>query len=486
MTSRPLPTSTPGAQGVAASGIAAFLDALEQHPAIEPHSLMLIRHGSVIAQGWWAPFTPAGLHHVYSVSKTFTITALGFAIAEGHLSLDDRVIGHFPEFSRDITTPRSRALRIRDLAAMASGHTQEMRAAAFETDPTEPVRGFLLHEPEEDPGSVFAYNQPCTYTIAAIIQRRTGQSLVEYLRPRLFDPLGIDRVAWQEYPAGRAIGFSGLHVPTDAIAKLGLLYLQDGRWQGAQLLPEGWAAEVRQLRVPTPQQDNIDWRQGYGFQVWQARHGYRGDGAFGQFCVILPEQDMVIATTAATYDMQAILDAAWEHLLPAVDAASTGESAAAASPEDVAIAARLERLALPALIGTGSPADADGWAGSFYLIGAEAAHLRTIAIVHSDDGAWRLELSDGSARTLSLPIAGSGWTAAGGVDGLPPVSATGGWTDAETLRVDISFVETPHRLALTVLRESRRAIARWLTEPLVDPSDGGIFALKAPDGLVST
>src|SRR4051812_20971128 len=303
----PLPTASPSSQGVDARGIEKFLDALEDDPRIEPHSMMLLRHGSVIASGWWAPFTPDRLHLLYSLSKTFTASALGFAVDEGLIGLDDVAVEAFPEFADEITTPRARAIRVRHLAAMASGHTQEMLGPAVETDPQEPIRGFFLHEPERDPGTVFAYNQPCTYTVAAMIQRAAGTDLVDYLRPRLFDPLGMPPVSWQAYPAGRNLGFSGLFGTTQSVVKLGQLYLDGGRWEGEQLLPEGWTEQVSTRWVDTTNEANPDWGCGYGFQVWIARHGYRGDGAFGQFCVILPEQDAVLATTASTDAMQAIL-----------------------------------------------------------------------------------------------------------------------------------------------------------------------------------
>ena len=137
---------------------------------------------------------------------------------------------------------------------------------------------------------MFAYNQPCTYSLAAIIQRVTGQTLTQYLRTRLFDPLGIGQVGWQQYPDGRDIGYSGLHATTDAIARLGLLYLQRGVWNGARLLSEEWVAEATRLQIESPNEPNPDWRQGYGFQFWMARHGYRGDGAHGQFALYFPNK----------------------------------------------------------------------------------------------------------------------------------------------------------------------------------------------------
>src|ERR1700760_3615362 len=311
-----LPRSSPADQDVDPAAILAFLDAVESRPDIEMHSLMVIRHGHVVAEGWWAPYSAGRPQLLYSLSKSFTSTAAAFAQAEGLLDLDDTVISHFAEFAGDITDPRSRSMKVRHVASMASGHTREMLPEAMARDPEEPVRGFLLSPPDRDPGTVFAYSQPCTYTLASIVQRNAGMPLTRYLRPRLLDPLGIGHVGWQTFPPGREQGFSGLHARTEDIAKLGLLYLQEGRWEGAQLIPAKWVAEATSQQVANPAEPNPDWRQGYGFQFWMSRHGYRGDGAVGQFCVILPDQDTVVASTAATWDMQAVLDAYWEHLLP--------------------------------------------------------------------------------------------------------------------------------------------------------------------------
>src|SRR6202161_4182799 len=317
-----LPRSDAADQGVDPAAILRFLDALDERPDIEMHSLMVVRHGRVVAEGWWAPYSAGRPQLLYSLSKSFTSTAAAFAQAEGLFDLDDTVISHFAEFEADITDPRSRSMKVRHVASMAAGHTREVLGAALERDPKEPVRGFLLIPPDRDPGTVFAYSQPCTYTLASIIQRNAGMPLTEYLRPRLFDPLGIGPVSWATFPPGREQGFSGLHARTEDIAKLGQLYLQRGRWDGVQLIPEQWVAEATSRQVANPDEPVPDWRQGYGFQFWMSRHGYRGDGAFGQFCVILPEHDAVIVTTACTLDMQAMLDAMWEHLLPGLGTAA--------------------------------------------------------------------------------------------------------------------------------------------------------------------
>ena len=255
-----LPRSAPRDQGVDARGVAALLDALEAAPGIEPHSLMVLRHGHVVAEGWWHPYAADGVQLLYSLSKSFTSTALGFAVAEGLVSLDDTVLSHFPELDADVVDPRSRGMLVRHVAAMASGHLTETHERARETDPDDLVRGFLQIPPDRDPGTVFAYNQPCTYTVGAIVAARSGQSLSEYLRPRLLDPLGIGPIAWQRDSSGRELGYSGLHATTDAIARLGQLYLQGGDWDGVRLLPAEWVEQATRSHVDNAETNTApDW-----------------------------------------------------------------------------------------------------------------------------------------------------------------------------------------------------------------------------------
>ena len=218
MTTAPLPRSRPADVQVASTGIDAFLDAVETAPDIELHSLMVLRHGHVLAEGWWAPYRPDGLHLLYSLSKSVTATALGLAVAEGLLDLDDTVVSHLPELAGVATHPWSRSMRLRHLAAMATGHHEDTLDRAVQLDPAEPLRGFLALPPDSEPGSVFAYNNGATYTLGAVLQRVTGQTLTAYLTPRLLEPLGVSASAWHEHPPGRELGFSGLHLTTESIA----------------------------------------------------------------------------------------------------------------------------------------------------------------------------------------------------------------------------------------------------------------------------
>ncbi|MFE4753159.1 serine hydrolase domain-containing protein [Streptomyces mirabilis] len=481
MSARPLPASTPAAQGVDAAGIHAFLDAVEAAPDIEPHSLMILRHGHLVASGWWAPYTPDRRHLLYSLSKSFTSTAAGFAVAEGLLRLDDPVISYFPEFEADITDPRSRAMLVRHVASMASGHLEETYATSIRRDRDEIVRGFLLFPPDRDPGTVFAYNQPCTYTLAAIIQRVSGQSLTEYLRPRLFDPLGIGETAWLQRPPGRDLGFSGLHATTDAIARLGQFYLQDGVWEGRRLLPSSWVAEATRAHISTAdgtQEGALsDWQQGYGYQFWRSRHGhgYRGDGAYGQYCLVLPEHDAVIATTAATEDMQGLLNLVWRHLLPAFGAEPLPGAA------DEGVRRRLAELALPPVEASPEPpARGDDWKSVVFAPeDGECPQQRTLTGVtvsaDADGKGWGVSLAEDD-ELIELRLGATGWTVA--VDG-PPTAVSGGWTDQDTLRLDVLFLETPHRLTVTCSLPDGTFTVRWHTTPI---HGGRLRSLRAPVG----
>ena len=381
-----LPRSAAADQHVDPAAVLRFVDAVEADPAIELHSLMVVRHGHVVAEGWWAPHTPERTRLLYSLSKSFTSTALGLALEEGRVGLDDTVVSHVPELDAEITDPRSRSVTLGHLASMASGHNRDMMREAITHDPQEPVRGFLLVPPDTEPGTVFAYSQPCTYTVAAILQRVTGLRLTEYLRPRLFDPLGIGEVGWLTWPPGRELGFSGLFARTEDVAKLGQLYLQGGRWGEDQLLGERYVEQATSRQIDTPNQDNVDWRQGYGFQFWMSRHGYRGDGAFGQFCVVLPAHDAVVAITAGTEAMQAVLDNLWQHLLPGL---GTGSTDAAAQQE---LDRRLDSLSLPPVVAKPSPprcgTGPSGRSRRARRRGAPAAPLTSIALRNAAHG-WK-------------------------------------------------------------------------------------------------
>lgn len=449
--------TTPSARDIDARGVLAFVDALESTPGVEPHSLMLLRHGQVVAQGWWQPYAADRVHLLYSLSKSFTAAAVGIAVREGLIDLDATALSYFPELDAEITDERSRRIRVRHLLAMASGHREETLDRARAADPTNTVRGFLLTPPDEEPGSVFAYNQPCTYTLASIVRRVSGGSLVEYLRPRLLDPLGIDDLAWRRDETGAELGFSGCYAPTSAIAALGQLYLQRGVWDGERILDEDWVAAATTTQVENPGEENPDWSKGYGFQFWMARHGFRGDGAYGQFCVVLPEQDVVLAITGQSLDMQAVLDAAWHHLLPAVDGPSDDDA-------DSALEARLASLGLPAVRGGSLPEHVAGRA----LRVLPGAALDAVGFDRGTHG-FRLTVSDDGA-SASVPVGEGEWAVEGALAASAATQPDG------AVLVALRFVETPHLLWLRVDLAAGTVDTTWETEPLHD----GALTLHRP------
>ncbi|ROQ07608.1 MULTISPECIES: serine hydrolase [unclassified Curtobacterium] len=448
-TTKTFPRTTPSALDIDARGVLAFVDALESTPGVEPHSLMLLRHGQVAAEGWWQPYAADRVHLLYSLSKSFTAAAVGIAVREGLIDLDATALSYFPELDDEITDERSRRIRVRHLLAMASGHREDAIDRARELDRMDVVRGFLLLPPDEEPGSLFTYNQPCTYTLAAIVRRVSGGSLVDYLRPRLLDPLGIDDLAWRRDESGGELGFSGCYTTTSAVAALGQLYLQRGVWEGERILDEDWVAAATRKQIDNLDEENPDWSQGYGFQFWMARHGFRGDGAYGQFCVVLPEQDVVLAITGQSLDMQAVLDAAWQHLLPAVDRpADTGA--------DTALEARLASLGLPPVSGGPLPEHVAGRA----LRVLPGAALDAVGF---DRGAHGIRLSvSADGASASVPVGEGEWAVEGALAASAATQSDG------TVLVALRFVETPHLLHLRVDLDAGTVGTKWETEPLHD------------------
>lgn len=312
----PLPRSTPEEQGISSPAISKFVEAADKN-INTLHSFMIVRHGHVISEGWWKPESADKQHILNSVSKSFNATAVGLAIQDGKLKLDDPVLKFFPEDAPENPSENLKAMTVRDLLTMTCGHETE---AKREGGPS--VKQFLAQPVPFKPGTHFQYNTMGSYTLSAIVKKVTGKTSLEYLKPRLFDPLGIEDPKWDSSPEGNSLGGYGLFLRTEDIAKFGQLYLQKGKWEGKQLISEEWVKQATSKQVPNDKESHAgigaDWKEGYGFQFWQCRHNaYRGDGAGGQFVVVMPEQDMVVAITASTGNMQGELDVIWENLLPA-------------------------------------------------------------------------------------------------------------------------------------------------------------------------
>jgi CubicO group peptidase (beta-lactamase class C family) len=443
MTDNTLPRSAPEAQGIPSAAVLAFLDTIASNN-LELHSLMLLRHGHVVAEGWWHPYAADIPHMLFSLTKSFTSTACGFAVTEGRLTVDDPVVSFFPDLLPKRVSKNLAAMRVRDLLTMTTGHAVE---PAPDRDKGDWTRAFLAAPVKYKPGTHFLYNSQASNVISAIIQRLTGERLVDYLRPRLFEPLGIPAPEWEMTPDGICTGGWGLFLRTEDIARFGQTLLQGGMWQGRQVIPAGWVAEATARQVPNGTDPMSDWAQGYGYQYWRCRHNaFRGDGAFGQYCIVMPEQDMVMAMTSGAGNMQAVLDAVWEHILPAAE-----DGARPADPwAGGQLRERLAGLILAAPSGLPKPPLAAQVSGRCYVLPDNTDGLHALAFDFSDPQPV-LTLED---ATKAYPVTvGEGEWVRGMAPALRgmviPVAAAGAWTAADTFLVQLRYYGTPFSRTLT-------------------------------------
>jgi CubicO group peptidase (beta-lactamase class C family) len=454
---RSLPRSTPEAQGVSSEAIIAFLDAVASSKH-EFHSFMFLRHGKVIAEGWWDPYAPDLKHTMYSTSKSFTSTAVGFAVSEGLLRLDDKVVSFFPKDLPDTVSPNLAALTVRNVLTMTTG--QDPDPTGIVTSDSNWVRSFLATPIVHQPGSRFLYNTLGTYTLSAIVTKVTGQKVLDYLTPRLFRPLGITGVDWEVDPQGRNTGGWGLRIRTEDMAKFGQLYLQHGTWNGRQVLPPSWAAQattasiLQAPEVPDSIRQTSDWLQGYGYQFWRCRHNaFRADGAFGQFIIVMPDQDAVVAITSESADMQGEANLVWDHLLPGMQQGPLPANDAAQKR----LRDRLAALALPIPRSAATPSPDVAVAGATYAIAPNALGIDSLSFdcaadpcsltMTADSGTYSFAFGNGAWRYGETTRRGPYLVAArSAYVGLPPlrVAAAYAWDDARTLRLVLRYIESPH------------------------------------------
>jgi CubicO group peptidase (beta-lactamase class C family) len=429
----------------------------------EPHGVVVIRHGHVVASGSWQPWPRDGIRLVYSVSKTFLAIAAAFAEAEGHLRREERLVDVFPEAAA-AAGPRAARITVEDCLRMSTGHHTDT-LDSFAGRGEESLTAFLASEPEDEPGSWFVYHNGASRVLALAVQRRTGSRLVDYLRPRLLDPLGVAEAVWTTW-AGTDLGFSGLHVSTDTVARLGLLLLQDGVWEGRRLLPDGWVATASSALADTSHHpDPPDWKAGYGYQMWRNRgEGFRADGAYGQFALVLPGHDLVVAVTSCTETTHEVLDAVWEELLPHLT-----DAPLPADPDARArLAAALDTAAAPAVASrTDAPATDAPWTFE-HAPTPEHPALRSVVVRPAGDG-WVLEVDDG--ERLSIACGDGSWPDAGAA----PWVASGGWVSPGVFEATVVALETPHSLLLRCAQGS--VTARWRGAPLHGPA---LAWLRAP------
>ncbi|WP_068784725.1 serine hydrolase domain-containing protein [Paenibacillus phocaensis] len=256
----------------------------------------------------------------HSVSKSFTCIAIGMAIHEGKLSLSTKLGDVFPEYKalpRDECTHFAEEITLLHLLTMSSGHdtgplSYEERAHLTERDW---VKHYMSLPLDHAPGARFIYSSGDTFMLSAVLQAATGETVRDYLMPRLFEPLDMQDIQWDTCPLGRTLGCTGLYISTEELSRFGQFLLQQGAWNGQQLVPANWISFVTSKKMDTA--GSADWNQGYGAQFWRCTHdAFRADGMYGQFCIVIPHHQAVIAVNSHEERMQEILDVIWSEIYP--------------------------------------------------------------------------------------------------------------------------------------------------------------------------
>ncbi|WP_298832547.1 serine hydrolase [uncultured Planococcus sp.] len=290
-----------------------FLNATEEIKS-HLHSFILLKDGAVIAEGYHYPYEPEQVRLLHSGSKTFTAVAVGIATGEKRLTLEDKVIDFFPEYKDVEMDAKFPLMTVKHLLEMATGHSGDSLFTI--ADKENWIEAFIKAPLKNEPGTEFLYDSGATFMLSAIISKATGMSLEEYLKPRLFEPLEITDYEWDSKD-GVTTGGWGLMIKPEDFAKLGMLFLNKGEFNGKRILDESWIELASSEQVAT---SNIeireDWAQGYGFQMWRgSENTYRADGAFGQFCVIAPDKNLVAVMTCEDADSQELLSAFYGNIV---------------------------------------------------------------------------------------------------------------------------------------------------------------------------
>lgn len=443
------PRSSPAAQGMSSRSIGALLDWFEDR-AVEGHSIMVVRHGHVVAEGWWTPYSADRPTLLYSVTKSFTSIAVGLVISDGLLALDDRVVDVLPGHVPGDVSEQGRRITVHHLLSMTAGHGTDSLAEAWEREPRDLVNGFLRVPFPEVEGSRFEYDNATTFLLARMVERVSGRDLRELLDERLFRPMGVDHAEWDRVASGKAFGFHGLHLTTEAVAAFGELLLRGGRWGDRQLVPREWVdlATRPHSGIPPVEDDSA---RGYGYQFWIAEHGFYANGAFGQHCVVIPSLDLVVVVTSHSPRPSATPEAVWNCLAPGIDHPGSAR-------DDEVLADRLRRLSFPPVAGSAAP----GRCGKATVVAATDPALpagSTVLVEPADDG-WRLHF-----ESIGKVEAGHGeWRESSPLG--RPVVASGAW-QGDTFVAELFVITTPHRVRLVV--DGDKATATWSTVPLTKP-----------------
>ena len=406
-----LPRSTPEEQGVPSKALVALFDSLHSLPLTDMHAVVVMRHGKVIGEMYPNPYAPEYRHTMYSCSKTFVGIAVGLAIEDNRLRLDDRIAAIFPELLPDSVSKDLADMTVRHLLTMASGVKPDwnMRSRGKEW-----IRTFLS-KPVKEPGTQYAYDSMVSYMLAAVVQKVTGKKLTEYLQERVFTPMNVTEWAWEESPEGVNTGGWGVHIQPESLAKFGQLILNEGRWKGKQLVPAEWIREMCKKHRETG-------REVYGYHIWHCGGhdgAVRADGALGQYVISVLDKDMVVVMTEATLgngrDQRRLI---WDVLLPHIQ----DEPLPANKKDYQKLLKKQEGYKLAEVKGKASSAFASNWENKTIELGKNTFGWKSLKLNFGKKEVT-MTVTETNGKSYELPFGYQEWITTT-FDSYPPYSIT--------------------------------------------------------------
>jgi CubicO group peptidase (beta-lactamase class C family) len=467
------PRSTPEEQGLSSSALASMLEAIQQEKQ-NIHSVLVIRHGTLVLEAYVHPFNAQTRHGMYSVTKSITSALAGIARGEGLLGDIDRpVISYFPSMTLD--DPRKGGILVEHLLTMTSGveWTEPLYSGLSDLwgihEADDPAGYFFTPALLEEPGTVFNYNSGGSHLLSMLVQEAAGQPAAEFAASRLFAPLDIRDYAWKSDFTGHTQGGTGLELKALDAAKIGQMYLDDGQWQGKQIVPAGW---VQQSTRP---HSTSSAGMGYGYQWWiRSEKDYYALGWGGQQIRVFPQQDMLVVFTAGSSGADILHNGLVDdYLLPAVQSDSP-------LPADTAAQSRLD-LAIRAL------ASPQKWpSGSLPPLAAEIDSKQWLVTGQGSWSMFSLQFSGSSEAQLDLTLEEEPMPLKVGLDGsyrvtdteeLGPVALAGYWETPDTFTlVQQNLREADRRTTrLQFAGDKVKLNSEWLVEPHQEESEAELF-----------
>lgn len=477
-----LPRSTPAQEGVDPNAVKQFIDALMAVPRTDIHHVVVVRHGKVIAEAHPAPFAKDDVHTLYSCSKTFTMLAIGMLVDDGRLSVNDKVIDLLPDKAPKAKSATLKAMTVKHLLTMTAGIKPSLE---LRQEGDDWARAWLA-QPVTKQGR-FQYDSLCTFMLAAIVQRITGKTLLEFLNERFFHPLGIYEADWEQSPDGTNVGGWGLRLTAESMAKAGVCIMNRGKWQGKQLVSAKWIdeASAKHTNYNNPGKRATDTNQGYCYQMWRCLlpDAFRADGAYGQFIVMSPKRDLVVVITGVSHNTGKELACIWQHLIPGVkDAPLAALENAQRNLTDC-----LNNVSLPLLTGK----ESNGMKNLTLTLGDNARHYKTMQLNFDGERRCDITLTSHDGTVQKYPAAYLGWAKTSttqappyndavrpvvlktidGLHGDYTVAGNYAWTSPDTLVVRLYWTNwiVPNTFTITLSQDGPTTIINDEGYPGVEP-----------------